>query len=255
MIIFYLTSTGNSLAVAKRIDGNLISIPQVIDSGNLQYKDDIIGLIFPIYSLEAPKMVRRFLEKAKLEAEYTFAIGTYGNMPGAAMLNIQKWAKERGFHFDYTASLLMVDNYLSVFEIDDQIAKLPEKRTEEMTTKIVEDIHNRKHLQATASLGARAITSALRLFDNKVYNGKQGRGYIINEKCNKCGVCATVCPVGNITVTDKVQFSDQCTGCLGCVHLCPQNAIHLKNEKSAKRWRNPEVSLKEIIDANNRRSD
>jgi hypothetical protein len=26
----------------------------------------------------------------------------------------------------------------------------------------------------------------------------------------------------------------------------------VKGEKSAKRWRNPEVSLKEIIDANNR---
>jgi len=31
-----------------------------------------------------------------------------------------------------------------------------------------------------------------------------------------------------------------------------QNAIHLKNERSAKRWINPEVSLNEIIEANNR---
>ena len=57
MLIFYFTATGNSLAVAKRIGGNLISIPQVIDSQNLKYKDDAIGIVFPIYSLEPAKIV------------------------------------------------------------------------------------------------------------------------------------------------------------------------------------------------------
>jgi len=252
LVVFYFTATGNSLAVAKRIGGNLISIPQVIDSQNLQYKDDVIGLVFPVYSLGLPQMVHQFLNKVKFEADYAFAIGTYGNIPGAAMLNVQKLAKERGFRFDYIAQLHMLDNFLPVFEIGDQITKLPERKIEEKTAEIVEDIHNRKHTQAVASFGWRALTSTLRLFDNMVYTGKQGQGYIIDDKCTKCGVCAKVCPTANITVTDKVQFSDQCIACEACVHQCLQNAIHLKNEKSAKRWRNPEVSLKEIIDANNR---
>lgn len=251
MIIFYLTATGNSLAVAKRIGGELISIPQVIDSENLQYKDDAIGLVFPIYGWRIPKMVHEFLKKVKLEADYTFAIGTYGNLAGAAMLNLQKHAKTQGFQFDYTADLLMVDNALPAFEIGNQIAKLPKKKTEENTAKIVQDIHNRKVTQTTASMGMRALTSAIGLFDNLIFNGKQGQGYIIDEKCNKCGICAKVCPVKNITVTDKVEFSDHCIGCQACVHQCSQNAIHVKKEKSAKRWRNPEVSLKEIIQANN----
>ena len=36
-----------------------------------------------------------------------------------------------------------------------------------------------------------------------------------------------------------------------CVHNCPKNAIHLKNEKSNARFRNPEVSVKDLVEANN----
>jgi ferredoxin len=137
MTIFYFTSTGNSLAVAKRIGGNLISIPQIIDNREMHYNDDAIGVVFPVYSNAPPRMARQFLD-------------------------------------------------------------------------------------------------------------------MVNGQCVKCGVCAKVCPAKNIAVTDKVRFSDHYEACLACVHLCPQNAIHLKNERSGKRWRNPEVSLAEIINANNR---
>lgn len=250
MIIFYFTGTGNLLAVAKRIGGTLISIPQIIDSQDLHYKDDVIGIVFPIYSLVAPKMVRQFLNKVKFEANYTFAIGTYGNMPGAAMFNIQKLAEEQGCRFDYTNHLLMVDNFLPVFEIGSQIEKLPKKKTEEMTAKVVADISNRKYLKASASLGLRVFTHVI---DSATSNyEKSAQKYIVNDKCTKCGICAHVCLAKNIAVTDKVQFSESCAGCEACLHHCPQNAIHLKNEKSNKRWRNPDVSLKEIIEANKR---
>jgi hypothetical protein len=83
MTIFYCTSTGNSLAVAKRIGGNLISIPQIIDALETHYNDDAIGVVFPVYSNAPPRMVRLFLDKVRLEADYLFAIGTYGNLPGA----------------------------------------------------------------------------------------------------------------------------------------------------------------------------
>jgi MinD superfamily P-loop ATPase len=81
---------------------------------------------------------------------------------------------------------------------------------------------------------------------------KHGKLTIINEQCNKCGICAQVCPAKNITVAGKVDFRDQCEGCSACLHLCPKNALHLKNEKSNKRWRHPDVSLKELIEANDR---
>jgi MinD superfamily P-loop ATPase len=96
---------------------------------------------------------------------------------------------------------------------------------------------------------------ALAFMLSGIATDKNAQSYMVNDRCVKCGVCAKVCPVKNIAVTDKVRFSDHCEACLACVHLCPQNAIHLKNERSGKRWRNPEVSLAEIINANNRYQD
>lgn len=252
MIVFYFSATGNSLSVAKRIGGDLISIPQVVDAQKLAYKDDVIGLVFPIYSFRPPKMVRRFLDKVKFTAEYTFAIGTYGNTPGAAMLNVQKMAEERGNRFDYAEHLLMVDNYLPMFDIDKEIKKLPQKHTEEAISRIVDDINNRRQKQATAASGWKILTSALGAIDNFLSNGRQARNFIVSDSCTRCGICSQVCPAKNITVTDKVSFADQCEECLACAHLCPQNSIHLKKERSSKRWLNPAVSLNEIIAANNR---
>jgi Pyruvate/2-oxoacid:ferredoxin oxidoreductase delta subunit len=249
MTIFYFTATGNSLAVAKRLGGKLISIPQVVDSPEIHYKDDCLGVVFPVYGLTLPRMVRLFLDKVTLEADYIFAIGTYGNMAGPCMYNLQKQAIKSGYRFDYVNQIPMVDNFLPVFEMGSEVAKLPIKKVEKTIGEIIGDIQNRKHIQATSSLGMRALASVLASLGS---TDKNAQKYLVNDQCTKCGTCAKVCPIKNISVSDKVYFSAHCEGCLACVHLCPQNAIHLKNEKSGKRWRNLEISLAEIINANNR---
>jgi ferredoxin len=252
MTVFYFTSTGNSLAVAKTIGGTLISIPQVVDSGKSDYTDDAIGVVFPIYGFGLPKMVRRFLENTKLKAGYIFAIGTYGNKDGACMRNVQKLARKHGYAIHYAKSLLMVDNYLPGFDVADQIAMLPQKKTDAHLAEIKADIDSRKPFVATASAVQRAMTAVIKSGEKLVMKGTQAQGYAVTGQCVKCGICARVCPTGNIAVEDKVRFADKCEWCLGCVHLCPNNAIHIKGERSNKRWRNPDVSLNEIIEANNR---
>ena len=47
-MIFYYTATGNSLFVARHIEKNPISIPQELKKENLNYEDEIIGIVAPI---------------------------------------------------------------------------------------------------------------------------------------------------------------------------------------------------------------
>lgn len=48
MAILYFTATGNNLYVAKKIGGNLISIPKAVKEGNFNFFDDKIGIVFTI---------------------------------------------------------------------------------------------------------------------------------------------------------------------------------------------------------------
>ncbi len=250
MKIFYFTATGNSLAVAKKIGGELISIPQVKLEENQVYKDDVIGVIFPTYGCNVPKYVKSFLENVKFEAEYTFAIGTYGMGKGNTMEIAQAIAKTHGYSFDYLNMVLMLDNCQPQFDISKEIKKLPAKNVDEQIDQIIKDIENRKTQLFKTGFGDK-IGTWLCEYVLTIENEDFAKKYYIDENCNLCGTCTKVCPIGNVSISTCIEFASQCVCCQACIHACPKQAIHLKRERSSVRWRNQNVTLKEIIKANN----
>ncbi len=252
MKVFYFTGTGNSLAVAKRIGGELISIAQAKNEVTKEYKDDVIGFVFPTYGCTVPKIVKRFMEQVKIEAEYTFAIATYGNGKGQVLEIAQQIAKENGYRFDYMNAVLMLDNCQPQFDIAKQKEKLSGKKVDEQIDAITADIATRKHQSLKSSLGDRFGTWLCTKLNIEPEDYPK-RNFSVDDKCVLCGTCAKVCPMGNISVTDKVAFAKHCACCQACVHVCPQNAIHFKHERNTERWRNPDVSLKELIEANSQK--
>ncbi|MDR1093412.1 MAG: EFR1 family ferrodoxin [Clostridiales bacterium] len=253
MTVFYFSATGNSLAVAKRIGGTLISIPQVADTAGLNYSDDVIGLIVPVYAFTTPCIVKRFLKKVRWQADYVFAIGTHGDRYGGFCTDLAKFCQKRKLRLDYAATLKMVDNALIGYEIAEQIRTLPSKRVDEQFTAIAADIAARKRFIKPMLQSEKRRNRQIKMLRPLIMNPRIGRKMIrADAKCTRCGVCAAVCPNGNIAVTETVKIGKRCEMCGGCVHNCPANALHQRGEKSAARWRNPEVSLKELIEANNR---
>ena len=78
MTVCYFSGTGYCLYVARRIGGTLLSIPQLIRQESIEIADEAVGIVCPVYNGEMPMMVRAFLKKAHIRAEYFFFVYTYG---------------------------------------------------------------------------------------------------------------------------------------------------------------------------------
>lgn len=251
MKICYFTATGNCLYVARRIGGTFLSIPQLMRQEKIEITDDAVGVVCPVYAGEMPMMVREFLSKAKIHTDYFFFIYTYGSGYGEAYAHAELAARDAGLKLSYINAVIMADNYIPIFDMQNQIYTLPQKDVEGQLEKIYQDITERKEQTVTiTSENEKQMAFYKERLAIPILRKDTAMGYTVNDRCIRCGVCARVCPANNITVTDTVTFSDHCEVCYACLHNCPQTAIHMKVEKSPVRFRNEYVSLQDIIQAN-----
>lgn len=119
-MLFYFTGTGNSLYAAKSIESELYSIPQVMHCARLEFTAETIGVVCPIYGHEVPPMVREFLCKGKFHTGYFYMVLTYGNRHGGAVELARKLCEDCGIQPAYLNVLLMADNWLPSFDMDEQ---------------------------------------------------------------------------------------------------------------------------------------
>lgn len=145
-MVFYFTATGNSLYVAKHLEQNPVSIPQIIGKQHLDFEAECIGIVCPVYGHEVPPMVQEFLKKASFRTKYFYMVLTYGNRHGGAAELAENLCIECGLRPDYINVLMMVDNWLPSFDMEEQMRI--DKKVEEHLRELKEDIQNRKRMIA-----------------------------------------------------------------------------------------------------------
>lgn len=152
-MIFYFTGTGNSLYVAKELDEEIISIPQVIKQERLEFAADSIGIVCPVYGHEMPGMVKEFIRGALFDTGYLFVILTYGAHHGGAAEIADRFIQSVGKKADYITSIEMVDNFLPAFDMNEQMTK--DKQVEKHLDQIRADVQGKKEAYKRQALQKR----------------------------------------------------------------------------------------------------
>lgn len=262
-MILYFTGTDNCLYAARELAAEgerLLSIPQELRrEGELAYADDAIGIVYPIYGHMMPDMVKMFLERATLDTPYLYFVCTYGNRHASAAELCVEDARAAGLEPAYVTTLLMVDNWLPNFDMDEQRARVPEKRIDENLARIRDDVAVRRRWIKPVSSEDRAAHEEFMSRGLRFEPAALGGFLTIDaENCVGCGACAGVCPAGCIELAGGVAVRDAlagfgCNACLACMHACPARAIACaagdKNPE-APRFRNERVTLAELQEAN-----
>lgn len=256
-MLFYFTATGNSLYAARAIEPNPISIPQAIRREPLSYRADAIGIVAPVYGHELPNMVKDFIRRASFDTDYFYLVLTYGRCHGNAVELADGFCRDCGVEPAYINTLLMVDNWLPAFDMDEERAL--DKGIDRNLSRIVSDVASRRRWKAPVSEGDREVH---RMFLSMM--ARQPRDawqhlVAVGDGCTGCGVCEHVCPSGSVRVVDgrAVFTSGMCQTCLACVHNCPHGAMMLTvpERNPGARFRNEHVTLKDIMDSNDRTAE
>lgn len=254
-MVFYFTATGNSLYVAKQLDDELVSIPQEMRKAERKYKADTIGIVCPLFEFEMPSLVKDFIRNSVFETAYFYIVITFGCHSGGVAKRTQEFLDSIGREADYINTIIMHDNAIIVFDMDQQRSIEESKRVDEYIAAIKTDIRLRRNLIQIAAKGETDFYEGY--IAQKKINGPMYTFplYRITEDCAGCGTCSRVCPCGCIhTEAGRPQYDyTRCANCMACIQACPTKAIQFASVKEPNpnaRYRNVHVSLQEIIAAN-----
>lgn len=158
---------------------------------------------------------------------------------------------------DYVNTLLMVDNFLPMFDMNEQMKM--DKHTDENLAALLEDVSARKKYIAPSEMG-RFNKEMLAMMQERYKDMRCDTMFTVDaDKCVQCMTCERVCPHKNFSLSDKgVTFSGKCESCYACAQNCPQKAITLRSmmegfpgERNPEaRYRHPEISLMDIVRSN-----
>lgn len=269
-VVLYFTGTGNCLYVARELAGKageVLSIPQLMKHQNFEIEADEVGIVYPVYGHMPPYMVKEFINKVKIKADYKFAVLTYGNRKCSAVEIWDDVSRKAGIEFDYIATIVMVDNWLPNFDMNEQM-KI-DKHIPENLAKITKDLSERLHWHEPVTDLEREQHQGF--LERSGINPEKGfimdseKSFVVTDACIDCGVCTYVCPRGNYELTSKgVKISGDCEYCFACIQNCPQKAIRFAKSEDGSfptgeeknpnaRYRNEHVSLMDIKEANNQK--
>ena len=270
-MIFYFSGTGNTKWAASKLASatheDLISIAPYMRADDSSHtlaepfilkKNERLGFVFPVHGWRVPKLVREFIGKMKvLRAEpdaagslpFTYCVCTAGDSIGLTIENLNQTISQNPSlqalgitEVKSSYSLIMPESYVGLpfMDVDPKEKEIWKKsKSAQELAVICEEIFDRKKGVS------RLVKGPIPWFFTKVVGGffenvliTDKRFHVEKDKCVKCGICANVCPVGDIKgghgeYPEWLHHKD-CLTCFTCYHHCPHHAIEFGKQTQKK---------------------
>ena len=277
-MIFYFSGTGNPKWAASKLAAatheDLVSIAQYMRGDDASHniaepftlkEDERLGFVFPVHGWRVPRLVREFIKQMKVVAAtpedkgdslpqegklpFAYCVCTAGDSIGLTIdiLNntIAQNASLSALGIKNVASsysLIMPESYVGLpfMDVDPKEREICKKEEAAQELAVVcEEVFNRKEGVS------RLVKGPIPWFFTKVVGGffenvliTDKRFHVSKDKCVKCGICANVCPVGDIKGGHGEYpvwlHHKDCLTCFTCYHHCPHHAIEFGHQTQKK---------------------
>ncbi|MBN2510151.1 MAG: EFR1 family ferrodoxin [Spirochaetales bacterium] len=206
-------------AVIKETRGSIF--PAVLNS-------DIIGLAYPVYGANLPRIVNNFIEYLKNgNNKKIFIISTVSVINAYGPFIIRNKLRKHGYLLKWHYVYYTVNNTKTRSvnrEILEQKHSKNSRRFSQFCDSIIAD-RIFYHGIGPWIIGGYAVRILLKKPIAEFYRSL----WVDDSICTKCNVCITRCPTEAIKLShNKFVFQKECTTCFRCINNCHVNAIKIR---------------------------
>ncbi len=130
-----------------------------------------------------------FMRTAEIRTEYFFFVLTCGDRFDIALGHAEQAAQTRGWDLKYADGVKMVYNYLPMYDMQEEVAKLPQKDVEEQINRVCANICDRKEQRVVVN---EELRTQMELYHNnyalKIMKKDTALTYTMNDSCVRCAI-------------------------------------------------------------------
>ena len=196
--------------------------------GNPQFsKDDIVVFGVPVYIGRVPNLIRDYFASIKGNGAIGIPVAVYGNRAfDDALIELKDIMHGNGFRCISAAAFIGEHSFSYTLGGGRPDADDIQKATaygEEIACKIIEGYPVPHNLQVPGNPYPYQFYNA-KSSQNKSIDIRKVKPETDPEKCNNCGLCAMLCPMGAIDPSNCSLTPGICIKCCACVKKCKMKA-------------------------------